>query len=87
MRELLEASFRAAVAAADPLQIVATHLPSRPKGRIFVAGAGKAAASMALATEKSYGSAVDGIVITRYGQSRPTDAAHPRSRGRPSGAG
>ena len=82
MRELLEASFRAAVAAADPLQIVASHLPPRPKGRIFVAGAGKAAASMALAVEKHYGN-VEGLVITRYGHGSPTrrirvvEAGHP----------
>jgi hydroxypyruvate reductase len=83
MRELLEASFRAAVAAADPLKIVAAHLPPRPKGRIFVAAAGKAAASMALAVEKHYGDAVEGIALTRYGHALPTqrirvvEAGHP----------
>ena len=30
MRALLEESFRAAVAAADPLQILAAHLPPPP---------------------------------------------------------
>src|SRR5207237_4252657 len=54
MRGLLEESFRAAVAAADPLQILAPHLPAPPPGRTFVAAAGKAAASMALAVEKDY---------------------------------
>ncbi|MDH4174102.1 MAG: DUF4147 domain-containing protein, partial [Betaproteobacteria bacterium] len=49
MRELLEQSFRAAVAAADPLQILPPHLPRPPRGRTFVAAAGKAAASMSLA--------------------------------------
>ncbi|OGA41142.1 MAG: hydroxypyruvate reductase [Betaproteobacteria bacterium RIFCSPLOWO2_12_FULL_68_19] len=83
MRALLEQSFRAAVAAADPLQIVAPHLPPRPKGRIFVAAAGKAAASMALAVEKSLPSGVEGIAITRYGHGLPTrkirvvEAGHP----------
>ncbi|HJY78616.1 MAG TPA: glycerate kinase [Burkholderiales bacterium] len=83
MRGLLEASFRAAVAAADPLQILAPHLPPPPRGRTFVAAAGKAAASMALAVEKSYRGELDGIAITRYGHGLPTrkirvvEAGHP----------
>ncbi|HZM33512.1 MAG TPA: DUF4147 domain-containing protein [Burkholderiales bacterium] len=82
MRKLLEESFRAAVAAADPLQIVAAHLPPPPKGRIFVAAAGKAAASMAVAVERELHS-VEGIAITRYGHGLPTkcirvvEAGHP----------
>ena len=51
-RELLEGSFRAAVAAADPLKIVPAHLPKPPAGRTLVIGAGKAAASMALAENR-----------------------------------
>jgi hydroxypyruvate reductase len=83
MRALLEASFRAAVAAADPLRILAAHLPPPPKGRTFVAAAGKAAASMALAVEKYFSSDVEGIAITRYGHGLPTrtirvvEAGHP----------
>jgi hydroxypyruvate reductase len=83
LRALLEESFRAAVAAADPLQILAPHLPPPPKGRTFVAAAGKAAASMALAVEKSFASEVEGIAITRYGHGLPTkqirvvEAGHP----------
>jgi hydroxypyruvate reductase len=83
MRSLLEESFRAAVAAADPLQILAPHLPQPPKGRTFVAAAGKAAASMALAVERHFPSEVRGIAITRYGHALPTkmirvvEAGHP----------
>ena len=83
MRALLEESFRAAVAAADPLQIVAAHLPQPPRGRVFVAAAGKAAASMALAVERHFPSPVEGIAITRYGHGLPTrhirvvEAGHP----------
>lgn len=83
MRSLLEESFRAAVAAADPLKILAPHLPAPPKGRTFVAAAGKAAASMALAAEKSYRGDLEGIAITRYGHGLPTrdirvvEAGHP----------
>jgi len=83
MRALLEASFRAAVAAADPLEILGRHLPPPPRGRTFVAAAGKAAASMALAVEKGFSSNVEGIAITRYGHGLPTqrirvvEAGHP----------
>jgi glycerate 2-kinase len=82
MRALLEESFRAAVAAADPLVILSQHLPPRPRGRVFIAAAGKAAASMALAVEREWG-AVEGIAITRYGHGLPTrsirvvEAGHP----------
>jgi hydroxypyruvate reductase len=83
MRGLLEESFRAALAAADPLHILAPHLPAPPRGRTFVAAAGKAAASMALAVEKSYRGDLEGIAITRYGHGLPTrkirvvEAGHP----------
>ncbi len=67
-RELLTGSFAAAVAAADPQHILPAHLPPPPKGRTLVVGAGKAAASMALAVEQSWPAAapLDGLVITRY---------------------
>jgi hydroxypyruvate reductase len=67
-KALLVESFRAAVAAADPLGILPPHLPAPPKGRTVVVGAGKAAASMALAVENHWppSAALDGIVITRY---------------------
>ena len=83
MRALLEESFHAAVAAADPLRILAPHLPPPPQGRTFVAAAGKAAASMALAAEKNWSSNLEGIAITRYGHGLPTkrirvvEAGHP----------
>jgi len=67
-KPLLVESFNAAVAAADPLRILPPHLPAPPKGRTVVVGAGKAAASMALAVENHWPAAapLDGIVITRY---------------------
>jgi len=77
-------SFRAAVAAADPLRIVGAHMPPRPAGRVLVVGAGKAAASMAAAVEAAWPQvALDGLVITRYGHGLPTarirvvEAGHP----------
>ena len=83
MRALLEESFRAAVAAADPLKILPAHLPTPPKGRTFVAGAGKAAAAMALAAERHFQGELEGIAITRYGHGLATrrirviEAGHP----------
>jgi len=83
MRELLLESYRAAVGAADPLRILAPHLPRPPKGRTFVAAAGKAAASMALAAEQQFAGRLEGIAITRYGHGLPTkkirvvEAGHP----------
>lgn len=67
-RQLLLDSFNAAVAAADPLKILPAHLPKPPKGRTLVVGAGKAAASMALAVEQHWpaNAPLDGLVITRY---------------------
>ena len=84
-RDLLSGSFHAALAAADPLKIVPAHLPAPPRGRTLVVGAGKAAASMALAVERHWGAAspLEGIVITRYGHGLPlqrirvVEAGHP----------
>ncbi len=66
-RVLLRALFDDAVAAADPAHCLPPYLPARPKGRLVVVGAGKAAASMALATEAFYGDSCEGLVVTRYG--------------------
>lgn len=85
MRDLLAESYRAAVAAADPLQVLPAHLPAPPRGRTFVAAAGKAAASMALAVERHWpqGAQLDGLAVTRYAHGLPTtrirvvEAGHP----------
>lgn len=93
MKDLLLASYRAAVAAADPRQILAAHLPDRQAlqafGRVVVVGAGKAGGSMAAAFEAHWQacglpmSALQGLVITRYGHALPTvsleviEAGHP----------
>ena len=82
-RVLLRAMFDAAVAAADPLQRVASFLPPRPSGRVVVVGAGKASARMAQAVEQSWDGPLSGLVVTRYGYAVPCKhieiaaAAHP----------
>jgi len=85
MRALLEESFRAAVAAADPLKILPPHLPAAPRGRTFVAGAGKAAASMALAVERHWprGAPLSGLAITRYAHGLPTERIRVLEAGHP----
>ena len=88
-RVLLEASFHTAVRAADPAHTIAAALPDEAQllkyARIKVLGAGKAAASMARALEAAMPPSVtyDGLVVTRYGHSAPTqkikvvEASHP----------
>jgi len=85
MRTLLAESFRAAVAAADPLKILPPHLPRPPRGRTFVAAAGKAAASMALAVERHWprDAPLDGIAITRYAHGLPTERMRVLEAGHP----
>jgi len=59
-------------------------LPTKPKGKLIVLGAGKAAASMAAEFEKVYNHSLEGIVITRYGHYTKTkvikvlEASHPK---------
>ena len=81
--ELLKRIFAAAVAAVDPLKILAPQLPPRPEGRVVVVGAGKAAAAMAKAVETAWEGDIDGLVVTRYQHGLPcrsievVEAAHP----------
>lgn len=84
-RTILFNSFTSVIKAADPLHNVPPHLPPPPKGRTFVMGAGKAAATMALAVEQHWPTDVplEGIAITRHGHSVLTkriqviEAGHP----------
>lgn len=81
-KAFLVSLFDAAVAVADPMKIIAAHLPALKPERLFVIGAGKASARMAEAVEATYGPC-DGFVITRYGYARKcqgieiVEAAHP----------
>ena len=63
--------FKAALAAADPVDAVLRHLCSRDFSRfrhIYVVGAGKAGASMALAAERALGRRITaGLVNVKYG--------------------
>ncbi|HEX6138598.1 MAG TPA: glycerate kinase [Casimicrobiaceae bacterium] len=82
-RALLRRMFAAAIAAAQPAHCLPPHLPSPPKGRTLVVGAGKASAAMAQAFEAHWPGPLTGLVVTRYGHAVPTarieivEAAHP----------
>ena len=82
-RALLQRLFEAALAAADPARTVPPSLPAPPEGRTIVVGAGKAAASMAMAVEAHWPGALRGLVVTRYGHGLPcrrievVEAGHP----------
>ncbi|MEJ2001368.1 MAG: DUF4147 domain-containing protein, partial [Maritimibacter sp.] len=82
-RAFLTHLFEAAIAAADPAEALAAHLPAKPKGRTVVIGAGKGAAQLAAAFEAQWGEPVEGVVVTRYGYGCATsyvkiiEAAHP----------
>jgi glycerate 2-kinase len=90
--------FNAAVAAVQPAQLIPIHLsitnkeiiisnhtiPFHSLKNIYVIGAGKAAAAMAVATEKILGNYIaDGLVITKYGHAlhctkiKIIEGAHP----------
>lgn len=68
-----------AVQRALPLHNTAAHLPSPPKGRTVVLGAGKAGGAMAQAVEALWpiDAPLSGLVVTRYGHTPPRPAGLP----------
>jgi glycerate 2-kinase len=82
-RELLRRMFDAAINAAQPAHCIPPHLPTMPRGRLLVIGAGKASAAMARAVEDHWPGELSGLVVTRYGYGVPcrhieiVEAAHP----------
>lgn len=88
-RDALNRIFMAAVASADPAKVLQQHLPSPPRRRCVVVGAGKASAAMAAAIEAAWPNVdLSGVVVTRYGHAVPTgrieiiEASHPVPDGR-----
>ncbi len=81
----LQSLFHRAVASVDPANCLPPFLPPVPKGRTLVVAAGKAAASMARATENAWpnDAPLSGIALTRYGHGMACErievieAAHP----------
>ena len=90
VRDQLLGILHAAIAAAQPAQFLAKHLPAPPKGRVIILSAGKAGAAMAAEAERHYlgtlklePSRLTGLATCRYGYGAPTqvvpviEAAHP----------
>ncbi|MEA3393539.1 MAG: glycerate kinase [Pseudomonadota bacterium] len=79
-REFLTHLYETAVRRALPLHNTAAYLPSPPKGRTIVIGAGKAAGSMAQAVEALWpvDAPLSGVVVTRYHHTpqRPAGLPH-----------
>ena len=65
--QVLLDAFECAVHAASPRDCMAPHLRELPAGDALVLGAGKAAASMAVAFNEFSKGDVRGLVVTRYG--------------------
>ena len=75
-RALLRHLYEVAVQRALPLHNTAAHLPSPPKGRTLVLGAGKAGGAMAQAVEALWpaDAPLSGLVVTRYHHTPPRPA-------------
>ena len=79
----MRAMFEAAVASAQAANAVPKFLPTPPRGRTIVIGAGKASAAMAKTFEDHWPHPLEGLVVTRYGHGVPctrieiVEAAHP----------
>ncbi len=80
---LLRRLFAAAIEAAQTANCLPPHLPTPPRGRLVVLGAGKGSAAMARTVEDSWPGPLSGLVVTRYGYEVPCTrieivaAAHP----------
>jgi glycerate 2-kinase len=81
-RTLLEDAFSAAVAACTRPEAILNALPERPRGRVHVIAAGKAAVPMAQVVEAHWPD-VTGVAVTRVGYGGPLNnlalfqASHP----------
>ena len=77
--EFLAALYQAAVKRALPLHNTAAYLPTPPKGRTVVLGAGKAGGAMAQAVEALWPAdkPLSGLVVTRYGHTPERPAGLP----------
>ncbi|HBS24247.1 MULTISPECIES: glycerate kinase [Thalassospira] len=82
-RDTLLQLMDAALKAADPAVQIPRNLPTKPKGKTIVIGAGKASANMAQAFENAWDGDMTGLVVTRYGHAVPcekieiVEASHP----------
>ncbi|WP_324749380.1 DUF4147 domain-containing protein [Sphingomonas sp. LY54] len=66
-RDLLEAMFRAGVAACHPARVLPQYLPEPPPRRTILLAVGKGAATMAKAVEKAWPGPLTGIAVAPHG--------------------
>ncbi|MBL8908597.1 MAG: glycerate kinase [Rhizobiales bacterium] len=64
---LLRSLFETAIDAANPIRAVGANLPSPPRGRTVVIGAGKASIQMAMAVEAAWKGPLAGFVVAPHG--------------------
>ena len=82
-KSMLTDLFKVAVDHASAPKCLPSHLDNLPDRKIYVLGAGKAAATMAKTIENHVPGETSGLVVTRYGHAVPTrsievvEAAHP----------
>ena len=78
-RAFLRELYDAAVARAQPREVIAPFLPEPPKGRTLVLGAGKAGGAMAEAGDALWPkqAPLSGLVVTRYDHVPPAYKARP----------
>jgi len=78
-RAFLRALYDAAVARAQPREVIGAFLPRPPKGRTLVLGAGKAGGAMAQAVDALWpaDAPLAGLVVTRYDHVPPAYKARP----------
>jgi hydroxypyruvate reductase len=79
-RRFLEHLYQAAVRRAMPLHTIGAFLPTPPRGRTVVLGAGKAGGSMVQAVEALWpaDAPLEGLVVTRYHHVPPRPAGLPQ---------
>jgi glycerate 2-kinase len=78
-RDFLRALYDAAVARAQPAEVIGAFLPPPPRGRTVVLGAGKAGGAMAAAVDALWpkDAPLSGLVVTRYDHVPPAYRAAP----------
>ncbi len=87
-RPFLNDLFATSISAVSPERTLPSHLPSPPKGRTLILGAGKAAASMAKSVQDNWKGPRDanrfgGMVVTRYNHDLPLDGIEVVQSGHP----
>lgn len=68
-KSLFETLFFESIRAADPAEAIRNHLPTPPKGRVIVIGAGKSTGKMAEGLERHWNGPLEGVIVVPHGHS------------------